>query len=238
MAVYTEETARACVRVRDGKRVFFLDEKDRLTPAARSWLQREAIPILPAKQAQITQYQTLFGAVLTEKPEHMTHLYPTVLVMKNHPRIEFRGKIDALEAELLLCAQLAHSLQRTEYVSKLQEVLDYVRRMIRCDVLQEPFAQQTLCGFTDAQLREHSHHPQKYYDQPHFMPAPTDGRLLLALNRLRTMVRETELAACRAFLDRDGAVQREDLLRALNRLSSLVWIWMIQLKKENGCGSE
>jgi len=102
MAVYTEETARACVRVRDGKRVFFLDEKDRLTPAARSWLQREAIPILPAKQAPITQYQTLFGAVLSEKPEHMTHLYPTVLVMKNHPRIEFRGKLDALEAELLL----------------------------------------------------------------------------------------------------------------------------------------
>ena len=31
----TEDSARACVRVRDGKRVFYLGADDRLTPAAR-----------------------------------------------------------------------------------------------------------------------------------------------------------------------------------------------------------
>ena len=137
MAVYTEETAKACVRVRDGRRVFFLDEHDRLTPAARSWLQREHIPIFPAQQAAISRYRTLFGAELSEKPEHMTHLYPTVLVLKDHPRIVFRGKIDCLEAELLLCASLALRQNLKDYADQLEEVLAAVRQLIRCDVLQE-----------------------------------------------------------------------------------------------------
>ena len=240
MAVYTEETAKACVRVRDGRRVFFLDEHDRLTPAARSWLQREHIPIFPAQQAAISRYRTLFGAELSEKPEHMTHLYPTVLVLKDHPRIVFRGKIDCLEAELLLCASLALRQNRKDYADQLEEVLAAVRQLIRCDVLQENLEETALCGLTRQQLREHSHFPQKYYDQPHFMPSPRDSELLLALNRLRTVVRETELAAFRAFRTRDGAVEREDILQMLNRLSSLVWIWMIRLKKEetHGCETE
>ena len=83
----------------------------------------------------------------------------------------------------------------------------------------------------DAQaLREHSHHPEKYYGQPHFMPSYTDGPTLLQLNRVRTLVRQTELACYRAFSDRDGAVTREDMILALNRLSSLCWILMIRCK--------
>ena len=35
MAVFTAESARANVRVRDGKRVFYLAEGDHLTPSAR-----------------------------------------------------------------------------------------------------------------------------------------------------------------------------------------------------------
>ena len=44
------------------------------------------------------------------------------------------------------------------------------------------------------------------------------------------MARQTELAAYRAFRDENGAVTREDILQGLNRLSSLLWIFMIKLK--------
>ena len=37
--LYTEEAVRAGLRVRDGRRVFYLPEGSRLTPAARDWLR-------------------------------------------------------------------------------------------------------------------------------------------------------------------------------------------------------
>ena len=53
---------------------------------------------------------------------------------------------------------------------------------------------------------------------------------LLAVNKLRTVVRQTELAAYAAFRDADGNVTRGDMILGLNRLSSLMWIFMIKLK--------
>lgn len=233
MAVYTEETAKANVRVRDGKRVFYLDERDHLTPSAREWLQRDGVEILPASMAKPLAFTTMFGGTMTEKPEHMTHLRANVLVFKDHPRIAFRGMIDALEAELLLCGRTALDEGRSQTARELEEILSFVRRLIRCDVLDEALPAQTLCGLTAEQLREQSHNPQKYYDQPHFMPTASDSRMLLMLNRLRTLVRRTELAAYAAFKDMDGNVTRPDLIQALNRLSSLIWILEIRMKKED-----
>lgn len=233
MAVYTEETAKANVRVRDGKRVFYLDERDHLTPSAREWLQRDGVEILPASMAKPLAFTTMFGGTMTEKPEHMTHLRANVLVFKDHPRIAFRGMIDALEAELLLCGRTALDEGRSQTAREMEEILSFVRRLIRCDVLEEALPAQTLCGLTAEQLREQSHNPQKYYDQPHFMPTASDSRMLLMLNRLRTLVRRTELAAYAAFKDMDGNVARPDLIQALNRLSSLIWILEIRMKKED-----
>ena len=104
--LYSEEAVRANIRNREGKRVFYLGKGDQLTSSARDWLSRERIEILPAEQAKPQRYRLLSGGYVEEKPEHMTHLNGDVLVPKNHPRIVFRGKMDKLEAELLLC-QLA-----------------------------------------------------------------------------------------------------------------------------------
>ena len=45
-------------------------------------------------------YET--GAYYMEKPEHMTQLFGNVLVAKDHPRIHFRGKLDSLQALVVL----------------------------------------------------------------------------------------------------------------------------------------
>ena len=44
-------------------------------------------------------------------------------------------------------------------------------------------------------------------------------------------MRQTELLACHAFSAADGSLARPDLVKALNRLSSLCWILMIREKK-------
>lgn len=228
MAVFTEETAKANVRFREGKRVFYLDGRDLLTPAARDWLARDGVEILPAELAKPEFYETPAGERMEEKPEQMTHLRGNILVPKTHPGIAFRGMADLLEAEILLCAAQAGAGLRLQ----LTEVLEFVRRLVRCHVTGEPVGKFSLCGMTPELLRLHSHFPQRYYGQPHFMPAPSDGILLLRLNRLRTVVRQTELAACRAFTGTEEP--REDIVLGLNRLSSLIWIFMIRQKKEEG----
>ena len=226
--LHTEQTVRANIRNRDGKRVFFLGEKDTLTSGARDFLQRERIEILPASQAPITQYQLLNGSILTEKPEHMTHLNGTILVNKTHPRIGFRGAMDTLEAELLWCQFSVDS----PFDRQIGEILELARKIIRWEVLSEPACVESLCGLTAEQLRARSHRPEEYYAQPHFMPAATDGKTVLLLNRCRTAVRAAELAAAHAFTDADGICSRPDLLQALNRMSSMVYILIIQAKAE------
>ena len=224
--LYTQEAAKANVRNREGKRVFYLGKADQLTPGARDWLRQERIEILPAEQARRERYQLMGGGYLEEKPEHMTHLNSQYLVFKNHPRILFRGKLDTLEAELLLCQQAADHL-----VMPLGEILALARRLIRCDVLEEPVPQEKLCGLTEEEQRRRSHFPQDYYCQPHFMPEVTDGPQILQLNRARCAAREAELAAVAAFSDREGNPTRVDILRALNRMSSMLYLLMIQEKR-------
>ena len=80
------------------------------------------------------------------------------------------------------------------------------------------------------QLRSHSHRPQEFYGQPHFMPQATDGAQILQLNKARTTARSAELAAVRAFLDQDGVPIRPDILQVMNRISSMLYILMIRLK--------
>ena len=225
--LYTLENVRDNLRTREGKRVFFLGAGDNLTSAARDFLKEQRIPILPAENAKITRYETLDGGFLEEKPEHMTHLRGNILVPKTHPRIAFRGGIDTLDAELLLCAQAADGPLR----QTLCAMLDFVRSLIRADVLDEPVQAVRFLGLGGDGLREHSHHPEREEGQPHFLPAPEDPPILLRLNRLRTAVRQTELLACHAFSRPDGTLARPDLVKALNRLSSLCWILMIRVKR-------
>ena len=224
--LYTEEAVKANVRNREGKRVFYLAKGDTLTPGARDWLKLQRIEILNAAEASAQTYRLLGGGYVTDKPEHMTHLDAQVLVSKLHPRIAFRGAMDTLEAELIL-AQLAVP----EEISRaLEEILEFARGLIRCDVLEEKVEEGKLCGLTQDQQRSHSHRPQDYYGQPHFMPSVTDGLGIARLNRVRCASREAELKALAAFSDRDGNVTREDIVKALNRMSSMLYILMIRLK--------
>ena len=225
--LYNQENVRDNVRNREGKRVFYLAKGDQLTSGARDFLSRERIEILPAEQARQDTYRLLNGASLEEKPEHMTHLDAQILVPKNHPRILFRGKMDTLEAELILCQLVSERL-----ITPVGEILALARRLIRCDVLNEPVPEGKLCGLSEDEQRKRSHFPQDYYGQPHFMPGMEDGEVIARLNRARCAAREAELAAVTAFCDREGNPIRPDILRSLNRMSSMLYLLMIQEKSK------
>ena len=223
--LWDEQAVRANIRNRDGKRVYYLGKGDQLTSTARDFLRRERIEILPGSQARPERYQLLSGGYAEEKPEHMTHLNGEVLVPKTHPRIRFRGKMDTLEAELILCQLVPGAPE-----GALGEILDLSRKILRCDVLEEPLRQDTLCGLTQDEQRGRSHMPQDYYGQPHFMPQASDGSVIAGLNRARCFAREAELAAVEAFSNREGNLIREDIPKALNRMSSMLYLLMIQEK--------
>ena len=225
--LYTEDMVRQNLRNRGGKRVFYLAKGDTLTPGARDWLRQQRVEILSAEQAKPERYLLLNGGCIEEKPEHMTHLNGEYLVPKNHPRILFRGKLDTLEAELILC-QLASG----QLAKPVGEILALARQLIRCDVLEEPVVSEKLCGLTQTDIRTRSHFPQDYYGQPHFMPGVEDGAVIARLNRARCAAREAELAAVEAFSDREGNPVRTDMLQALNRMSSMLYLLMIQEKSK------
>ena len=220
--LYDEKAVRENLRNREGKRVFILGKNDTLTPTARDFLRRERIEILPPEEAKPQVWKLLSGGFCQDKPETMTHLNGDTLVPKNHPRIRFRGAMDTLEAELLLCG------------TETGQVLNLARRLIRCDVLNEPVGDTTLYGLSEAEQRKRSHFPQEYYGIPHFMPDYADGGKLLQLNRARCAARSAELAAVDAFTDPDGIPLRPDILQAMNRISSMLYLLMLQEKAARG----
>ena len=225
--LYGRKEVQENLRNKDGKRVFYLGKGHQLTSDARDYLSRERIPILPGELAKTDGYQVLGGGFLTEKPEHLTHLNAQLLVSKTHPRILFRGAMDSLEASLLLAAAEADGNIRTQ----LNEALAYARYLLGQEVLEEAVVCKALGGMDEKALRERSHRPQDFYGKAHFMPCAEDSRTLLLVNSARCKAREAELAAVNAFQDENGIPRREDLLRALNRLSSFLYLIMIQLKE-------
>lgn len=226
---------------------YYIPEGKILTPAAREYLQQRKIKIGKEGQAKVVatevppmpqiemrapegpkpkfvDYET--GAYYMEKPEHMTHLYGNVLVVKHHPRILFRGKLDSLQALIVMGQVLIAEGGKQKLVDDLGNVLDILREMMRCDVLDEAFRNETIIGLTHAELRERSHDPKKFYSiQQMVLPDYTMGKDYALLNQIRTAVRETEVAAAQAF--REGTrCTRGDIIEELNRLSSAMHIMM------------
>ncbi|MCL2531526.1 MAG: hypothetical protein FWE40_05145 [Oscillospiraceae bacterium] len=151
--------------------------------------------------------------VVFQKPEHMTHLNKTQLVPKTHQRIALRGKLDSLQALLLQCIAQARQCNRQDCAAGLQDCFDLAQAIMAAEVKEQPLPPPALLGLTSAGLRAQSH---EHYVAPH----ADMSALCLALNVVRTQVRETELAAC--------AIARDDLIEALNRMSSAVYLLFLR----------
>ena len=202
-----------------------------------STTEKKAVGAVPARVAPVKEkpepkarYTSAGdGGAFETKPEYMTQLHGTLLVPKDHPRIRLRGKLDSLQSFTLMLLYQAEQENRKGFSRDLAEILKWEREILKSEVIEEPLKTGTILDLTDAELRERSHHPKKFYKTGHILPEPGMDLLLLRLNKLRTEVREVELAAVQAFKG-EYRVERIDIIQALNRMSSAVYIMMLKFK--------
>lgn len=203
-----------------------------LTPSARDFLRGNHIRLEMDDTGWIDlDRQPLStarpGAVQTEtqaKPEHRTHLRGSQLVDKTHPVIAWRGQMDQFD-----CAVVETQVQLQRYghdvlVEQLEEILRFAQRILAAEVKEEPFVFGQLLSWTPGQIREMSHHPDRYFGVSHSTMTFQDGPIVARLHSLRAKAREAELYANRAFAIPGGECGRVDLVQALNRLSSALYI--------------
>jgi len=168
------------------------------------------------------------GGSFDHKPEAFTHLKGRQLVHKDHPVIIWRGKLDSLAARIIEAQLTGHQAGNEKYVAELQEILEFTRRLLTYELRGNEVEEFNLLGLDAAALRERSHDPVKFFGHRHMLSTWQMGPLCVSLNSLRALVREVELAAAAAFKDSAGQPTRSDIIRALNRLSSLFYIMMFK----------
>jgi ethanolamine utilization cobalamin adenosyltransferase len=183
----------------------------------------------------VAVYYGCNGEKLDEKPETLTHLRGNQLIEKDAPLIVFRGKVDTLTAMILEAQILGGEMENAAFIRDLQEILVFVRSLLSAEYQGTPLGTFRVLGLSSGELRERSHHPEKYFGCKHLLMDYTMGALSLRLNLLRTAARETELAAVSAFKDEScpGKSLRPDIVEALNRLSSIFYVLMFAYLPEH-----
>ena len=166
------------------------------------------------------------------KAEHMTHLQGRQLVAKTHPIIAWRGQMDAFDCALVEAQAMLAATGENEMVRSLEEILRFAQRLMAAQVKEEPFVFGMLCGWTSEEIRTMSHQPDRFFATPHTAMDYRDGPVVARLNSLRAKVREVELAAGRAFIGASGSCERSDIIHALNRLSSLLYVLLCRRRGE------
>lgn len=159
-----------------------------------------------------------------EKPEYMTHLNGKKLVAKCDPVIRLRGELDSFISQLVETQLWFIGRGLTGMSEKLEEVVVYCRGLMQAEVMEKEFEFPLVFGFDKDQLREVSHNPMKYFGVKHSFVSRKHGMSVAKLHVLRAKSREVELAAVNAFIRGDGTCSREDIVSALNRLSSIMYI--------------
>lgn len=253
MKVLTEAILRREFKERVASK-YLVDKDVIVTPLAKQYLRERKIELIIEDMAEacekeysskrenkyreletptekiIPKYLSYYsGGSLENKPEHMTQIYGNKLVFKDDPRIILRGKLDSLQSKIMELQVLIASKKITELVEELDEVLNYTREILKAEVLEEELCIEKLIGLSEEQLREMSHHPKKYFGTDHILPNYQMGEILIRLNSLRSSVREVELMAIKTFR-RNFDISRTDIIKALNRLSSCIYIMMCKHK--------
>ncbi|MDR2800701.1 MAG: hypothetical protein LBB52_05470 [Desulfovibrio sp.] len=246
MQPLTEQELRLALKNADVKR-FTVSKGTVVTPAAMEYLKMRRIELIEEEAPDTTcapderqggggelsgRKAPAFigpdGGGFDHKPEDLTHLQGNRLVRKDHPVIIWRGKLDSFTACIMEAQVLGEKLANPRFAEELQEILEFSRRLLSCEIRGTEMEEFRLLGLTADDLRAQSHHPEKFFGYRHMLVSHKMGPLCIRLNTLRTVAREVELAAVAAFKDAEGRTGREDIVRALNRLSSLFYIMMFR----------
>jgi ethanolamine utilization cobalamin adenosyltransferase len=211
-----------------------------LTPAAADFIREHGITLcrkeqknsetmtrttIPMRDGKPVYLDAQSGRETTCKGEGMTHLRGNLLVPKTHPQIAFRGQLDTMMAMIMQVQIVAQEQGQSRIVTDLQELLEFSHKILAAEVKDEPLAEVAMLGMDSQQIRYNSQQVKKVFGIDHPIPSYKMGKLCVELNRLRTQIREVELGAAQAFYC-GGSFSRPDIIEALNRMSSCVYILM------------
>ena len=150
MKVLTEMELRAKWKTpEDG--VYHVEAGTFVTPMAKDFLREKGVSMVidpeekksmtrtpVKKQGDHTYIDAKTGEGYREKPENMTHLRGNLLVMKTHPRITFRGKVDTIQAKVLLL--MAEYRNEPGLYKDLADILNGLREVLGSEVKEEEIA--------------------------------------------------------------------------------------------------
>ena len=157
-------------------------------------------------------------------------------VSRKHPCLERNSEFFKSIKSSLNDIQIAHTSHNYSYTHKIPPCFLYFFRQFRIPDIFRLAPHSVKCPFYIishlVRFRNLNFAPKRVilYLKNNFMPEIGDGELLLRLNRVRCTARGAELAAVQAFADREGNPTRVDILRALNRMSSMLYLLLIQMK--------
>ena len=214
-------------------RVRFADADGRIfvEPAAAEGSgepERQQVHPLTGESGHSAAHCPLCRQTVAHKGEALTHLDGQTFVAKNDPRLALRGRVDSAIADaVLIQAQWQTEGVASAFQIMLADVRAGLGNVLRAEALGEQALPVSMGDFSQEQLHAVSHQPLKYLGHDHIVPAVEHGLQVARLNVLRTAIREAELAGATAYIDRDYRVARGDLLQALNRLSSAVYVLML-----------
>lgn len=252
MAVLTESKLRT--KWKDEKFKEYVVQKDEvITPSAREFLKEKGVELIfgqdtdekepqaihkvphPVHEREATsnitedphKYKDFYtGKYYSKKPEAMTQLYANLLVYKDDPRIEFRGRIDSLEAEFLRGMLFLQHDKDERLYKGLKDAYLHLRKIMRAEVLGEPLKSFEILGMNYEEIRRVTHRPSEFFSGGHLVLTGNEKPAVIHLNVLRTRVREVEIIAVKAFKN-ELDTNRNDILESLNRLSSAVYYLML-----------
>lgn len=167
------------------------------------------------------------GFQLSRKPNAYTHLFDnSSLVYKDHPVIQWRGVLDELQAMVIDTSVCAIQEGRADIANDLNEILDFLRKVMSAEVTGRPMPELSMGGFTAEEIHLISHNTLKYMGVGWVIPDPSMGQLVAKLNLLRTHCRRAELCAIQYLQGCDHLSEDnfDRLIYGLNRLSSAIYI--------------
>jgi ethanolamine utilization cobalamin adenosyltransferase len=171
------------------------------------------------------------GMPVTQKPEHLTQVSADSFAPKNAPRIRLRGKMDTLHAFCLLTLARARSAGVPKLAALLDTLSAYCREITSAEYNERPVEPLVIAGLDETALRKATHRPDESVGISHIVPSSEDDEILLWLNYLRCLARETELVAMDAYAPEGYPVNdTHGILQAVNRLSSAIYYFELLYK--------
>ena len=143
MKVLTEADLRR-ERLQVGRREYRVDPDVFVTPSAREYLRDCRVELIVnseetgipktedgvmtrdepvGRDRGVCYVDAVTGEEYMTKPEGMTHIRGRLLVRKTHPRIRFRGKLDALQAQVVLLQARFPEIGRASWRERVSAVV-------------------------------------------------------------------------------------------------------------------